>query len=60
VHSAREKHGTDDTEGDAGELGRKAIRAVDRDYLLRPGDVAGLSAGGCSQNSLNRQVCGHK
>jgi hypothetical protein len=27
---------------DAGELGERAIRAVDRDYLLRPGDVVAV------------------
>ena len=27
---------------DAGELGEQAIRAVDRDYLLRPGDVVAI------------------
>ena len=27
---------------DAGELGQRAIRAVDRDYLLRPGDVVAV------------------
>jgi hypothetical protein len=27
---------------DAGELGERAIRAVDRDYLLRPGDVVAI------------------